>query len=282
MYYGQQRHVKRLRGEIIDENVRNNMVQRRLYDGAKRHLPVIRQGKSPSQMPQDEYLSSIPSNEMSNRGHEIFMASKKDVARRNLMGYLYSRQPTINRSNSFIVGEKPPEPGLPCVKYKNTPKNFERQKTLFVEQRRPSSLNSKKSIDPVERRTSAGSTRPNSNKFSLPEIMRDIYSSAAKINNHEDEYEEVPFSEDNNDIDIAENLTSLDFPKYHKSIKVYPPNHRPITPGLIDKLNKMKVNTRNRTEHWVRQIPEEQKRCSNNNNNIRGSDHSRWIYTDNS
>lgn len=286
MYYGQQRYVKRLKGEIIDENARNNMVQRRLSDGARRHLPVIRQGNmsSPNNMAPDEYMSSIPSNEMANRGHGMFIASKKDMARKNLMGYLYSRQPTISRSNSFIAGEKPTEPGLPTVKYTNTPKGFERQRTSLQEQRRPPSLDRKKSIlcDEHSRRRSAGSGRPDSNKFSLPEIIRDIYSSAAKLDSPEMAEEEFR-SSDGNSIDIGENVSSLTVPRYHKSIKLYPPNHRPITPGLIEKLNKMKVSTRNRTEQWLRQMPESQLRYQENR--ARGSHTeapNRWIYTDNS
>lgn len=286
MYYGQQRYVKRLKGEIIDENARNNMVQRRLSDGARRHLPVIRQGNmsSPNNMAPDEYMSSIPSNEMANRGHGMFIASKKDMARKNLMGYLYSRQPTISRSNSFIAGEKPTEPGLPTVKYTNTPKGFERQRTSLLEQRRPPSLDRKKSIlcDEHSRRRSAGSGRPDSNRFSLPEIIRDIYSSAAKLDSPEMAEEEFR-SSDGNSIDIGENVSSLTVPRYHKSIKLYPPNHRPITPGLIEKLNKMKVSTRNRTEQWLRQMPESQLRYQENR--ARGSQTeapNRWIYTNNS
>lgn len=278
MHYGQQRYAKRFKEEVDDEIVRNSMVQRRLSDGARRHLPLIRQGtlKSPSH---DEHMSSIPSNE--NKGHDIFLTSKKDHARKNLMGYLYSRQPTINRSNSFLVGEKPPEPGLPSVKYKNTPKNFERQRTILFEQRimPPNYNNENKTIG---RRRSAGSHRPGSNKFSLPEIMRDIYSSAAKLDNHEEEYDnDFPSSEDNS-IDIAKNIIPLEFPKYQKSTKVYPPNHRPITPGLIEKLNKMKVSTRNRTEQWIKEMPDDPKKYQECRKKGRHYDPpNRWIYTDN-
>lgn len=274
MHYGQQRYAKRLREEVDDESARNKMVQRRLSDGAKRHLPIIRQGnlKSPSH---DEYMSSIPSNENLNNRNDIFITSKKDHARKNLMGYLYSRQPTINRSNSFIVGEKPAEPGLPSVKYKNTPKNFERQRTILFEQRIPLSYTNDN--QPPSRRRSAGSNRPGSNKFSLPEIMRDIYSSAAKLDNHEEEFdEEFPSSDGNS---MTENITPLNFSK--KPVKIYPPNHRPITPGLIEKLNKMKVSSRHRTEQWVKEIPDDPKKTQEYRRKGRHYDPpSRWIYTD--
>lgn len=285
MYYGQPKYVKKLKEEINNEDERNTMVQKRLSDGARRHLPIIRQANmlSPSNLVQEDYMSSVPMNDIPNRGNDIFIASKKDLARKNLMGYLYARQPTISRSNSFIVGEKPLEAGLPNVKYKNTPKGFERQRTLLLEQRRPPSLNSRKSnCEAADRRKSASSIRPDSNKLSLPEIMRDIYSSAAKLDSPEEIDEDFQSSEGNS-LDIAENVIPLAIPKYHKAVKVFPPNHRPITPGLIEKLNKMKLPPKKLTEQWLRQMPEEHKRYQENRSRGRPPESpNRWIYSDNS
>jgi len=202
--------------------------------------------------------------------------SRKYVARRNLMGHLYARQPPMKRSYSFVAGEKPPNESIfPQLQRKQASADrCVRQKSETARKVRRNDESSSKKVE----KTNVVHRSGTEGKISLPELINDINMSArlksggieSVSSNEQDELE------DSNGLRI-----------HSGKVKTY--KYRPITPGLIDKLNKLRLSSRCRTEQWINALPLDHCQASHileNYREIRPVDNSvkepahEWIYSD--
>ncbi|XP_061170299.1 uncharacterized protein LOC133179599 [Saccostrea echinata] len=197
--------------------------------------------------------------------------TRKDTARKNLLGYLYTRQPVLHRSYSFVAGEKPiNEPGLPKIA------SFSREKSnLDLSKSRnrsyemthhelglgqPSKIGkvreflksgSSRSICSVKKENrSPQRSRTNSNKMTLPEIIEDLNNNEKYVNDTYSEEESFDRPRGSDQV-----ITFVPSRLIGNEPKVYPSRHRPITPNLLKKLDKLKIPNRIRTQDWVKMLP---------------------------
>ena len=190
--------------------------------------------------------------------------SRKETARRHLMGYLFTRQPPLKRSYTFIAGERPQtETHLPLlmrskerdsVPYPRSPNGQTDNHPRHVRIRRTQSYrhsinNSNVPADRSPERVSLGRTKSES-KVNLPELINDINNSVKlrtdMCNNSECDNSFLGH--------INEDITPLaDFDLLQGRPKAT--KFRPITPGMIQKLNKVRVSSRSRTEQWIKALP---------------------------
>jgi hypothetical protein len=176
----------------------------------------------------------------------------------------------LHRSYSFIAGEKPiNEPGLPKIA------TFSREKTnldLSKSKNRNNEVNqhetnirfvkagkvreflksgSTRSITSVRKdELSPQRSRTNSNKITLPDINEDL--------NNNEKYVDDKYS-DNDSWERprgGEKLLSFVPSRFvGHEFKVHTFKHRPLTPNLLKKLDKLKVPNRTRTHEWVKMLP---------------------------
>ncbi|XP_048745558.1 uncharacterized protein LOC125658359 [Ostrea edulis] len=196
--------------------------------------------------------------------------TRKDTARKNLLGYLYTRQPVLHRSYSFIAGEKPiNEPGLPKiasfsrektnldVSKSKTRSNEMTQHEMNVRQAKAGKVReflksgSTRSVTSVRKDdASPQRSRTNSNKMTLPDINEDL--------NNNEKYVDDAYS-DNESWDKprgGDKLLSFVPSRFvGHEFKVFSSKHRPITPNLLKKLDKLKLPNRTRTQEWVKMLP---------------------------
>lgn len=217
--------------------------------------------------------------------------SRRDTARRNLMGHLYTRQPVLKRSYSFVAGERPATETL-------LPQLNRREKHSAI------SFNSEKYAKPVrpvrnpkqgERNTvkrnggvqspsgkktvTTSGTRPGSHQISLPELINDInrlHSPGDSDGEDSDGGHKIP-------LDL---IRSMDRKPLSGPIKTKAVRYRPITPGVIEKLNKLRLSSKIRTEQWVKTLPLDYRATYSelaDDNQTEPSEHSpkekEWIYT---
>lgn len=196
--------------------------------------------------------------------------TRKDTARKNLLGYLYTRQPPLHRSYSFIAGEKPTnEPGLPKIA------SFSREKTNVDPNKSKSrsfdlthhdvNINQFK-VSQVREFLKSGSTRSNhslindngspersrsnSNKIFFPDITEDVNNNHKYVNDtcsNEDLFER-PQKGDKVITFVPSRLVG-------NEAKLFPSRHRPLTPNLLKKLDRLKIPTRIRTKDWIDMLP---------------------------
>ncbi|KAK3096105.1 hypothetical protein FSP39_023283 [Pinctada imbricata] len=293
----------------------NNGYHQPIIDGSQRKHVVIREEiRTLPKRDGKQLLNSYGDSPlMSGSSQELFPLTKKDfctrkdTARKNLMGFLYSRQPTITRSNSFIAGEKPSNDsttfprlhslvsrertsieGLIRKQNKN-----KRTKFAFINVvDNPSSANQVKSkykstTDPVN-------SRPGTQKVSLPDLIMDLN---AQVEQKKVEQSVSSDSASDSDYDHhdpklrdggQEEHGVVSFLSKHVTNggKIYPARHRPLTPGLLDRLGKLKLPSRVRTEQWVRRLPADTRLYDDripsfrsNNSSSTSKDDIKWIYT---
>ncbi|XP_060064541.1 uncharacterized protein LOC132544904 [Ylistrum balloti] len=229
--------------------------------------------------------------------------SRRDTARRNLMGHLYTRQPVLKRSYSFVAGERPStETLLPQLhrREKHSAISFNSEKytkpgrTVYIRnakqwqadknvEKRNGVVQSpagKNSANHKSLNTNGG--RPGSHQISLPELINDINNSS-RIHSPGDSDDE-----DSNSVHGRNGpyhlIRSMDvkptIPLKSKTVK-----YRPITPGVIEKLNKLRLSSKLRTEQWVKTLPLDYRAAYSeiDDNITESSEHSpkekEWIYT---
>lgn len=196
--------------------------------------------------------------------------SKKDTARKNLLGYLYTRQPVLHRSYSFIAGEKPVnEPGLPKIA------SFSREKTIVDPNKSRSrsydlthqDLNmSHAKLGKVREFLKSGSSRSNqtigiddrspqrsrtnSNRLVFPGITEDV--------NNNEKYADDTYSDEGSNgrpKKRDEVITFVPSRLLGNELKATPSKYRPITPNMLKKLDRLKLPSRIRTKEWIDMLP---------------------------
>lgn len=238
--------------------------------------------------------------------HPRDLVSRRDTARKNLMGHLYSRQPALKRSYSFVAGERPSTETL-------LPQLHRREK------RSAQSFNSERQIKPVrnsvtlngreqrvyqpdkssgqrnglvessakkgpEKPTHGNTTRGRigSHQVSLPELINDINMSS-RLPSPGDSDGEDSNSEREQDVSL-EVVRQMDM-KPSNPVQIKAVRYRPITPGVIENLNKLKVSSKSRTQQWVKMLPVDYRAAYSepDDGHLDPSDHTsrekEWIYT---
>ena len=211
------------------------------------------------------------STHLSNSSHEYhslpkrYFFTRKDTARKNLMGNLFTRQPTICRSNSFVAGEKTSNETLMFPKLNSF--NKERTDGIGKQPNRPKVAGENDKILKRQRkrnRSGSGDTaakvsargspsRPGTQKISLPDLIMDIQAEVGKecSTGISESGSESDFEHEHNHKDVASFMSK----HLTKGGKIFPAKHRPITPGLLDRLAQLKLPSRVRTEQWLRRLP---------------------------
>ncbi|XP_033757183.1 uncharacterized protein LOC117339601 [Pecten maximus] len=222
--------------------------------------------------------------------------SRRDTARRNLMGHLYTRQPVLKRSYSFVAGERPAtETLLPQLhrREKHSAISFNSEKYT-----KPGRTVNKRDLKQWQADKNTGKqngvvqspagknqkttngTRPGSHQISLPELINDINMSS-RLHSPGDSDGEDANSAQKGPLELIRSMEMKpSSPVKSKSVK-----YRPITPGVIEKLNKLRLSSKIRTEQWVKTLPLDYRAAYSeaDDNLTEPSEHSpkekEWIYT---
>ncbi|XP_021361123.1 uncharacterized protein LOC110455360 [Mizuhopecten yessoensis] len=228
------------------------------------------------------------------------LVSRKDTARRNLMGHLYTRQPVLKRSYSFVAGERPAtETLLPSLqrreKHSAISFNSERYtkpgRNVNVRDlkqwqsdknagKRNGCVQPGKNGTPNQKALNGG--RPGSHQISLPELINDINMSSRLHSPGDSDGEDSASAHGHKGpLDL---IRSMDM-KPASPVKSKAVRYRPITPGVIEKLNKLRLSSKVRTEQWVKTLPLDYRAAysETDDNLTEPSEHSpkekEWIYT---
>lgn len=237
-------------------------------------------------------------------------AKRRDAARKNLMGTLQGRQPQMSRSYTYVGSEKT----LPLAKVhydsrvvqeNNSPKLLKRSRGSFT--LKNGALQSEFENDKPESVYSSshdingGTThshrsppqKPHTRRVNLPEIIRELNVGAKRTAaaTSPEKYSNLPYDYEFDDTTINDDVSNSFQSNFQSTAtaSLYLLKHRPITPGLINRLDRLKLPTHTRTEEWVRALPLE-KRVQNNENyrigalntdrNSRGRKAYPWVYSD--
>ncbi|KAK3593074.1 hypothetical protein CHS0354_038097 [Potamilus streckersoni] len=235
---------------------------------SKRHLPRVRT----EGLALNSEQTMVSSNSSDQGKQEI--ARRKDTARRHLMGTLYTKHSPVRRSFSFVAGERPPVHSIrfPRMTLKDSEERASRKACVIPRRKisveKQSSIKHRLSNDASEW-TSASISQtdatnksfPDSQKISLPDIIMDFNLSASMLAANRDRRIEDIDSDDakeENDGHIkVENMLISDLSndeflrKKRSRNKLCHGKHRPVTPGLLDSLSKMKLSSKTKTEQWI-------------------------------
>lgn len=246
----------------------------------------------------DVYEPSIDANlssaEQLNRS--LRTNKRKNAARRNLLGSIYTKHNDVQRSYTFVAGERPQvEIRFPKVYFSDSQPKMER-KQLSGGQISPS-RSSRRSTDVSS--TSAGalirsSTSPSTNKpvqrskshkLSLPEIIMEFNIEANTGQEARRNHVITPTEDDEDEREFA--APYEEFLNRPRNILNNPcrSKYRPVTPGLLESLNKLRMPSKVRTEQWIKSSQSTQKSYCGNNYRPGNLDNANlafpnWIYTD--
>lgn len=212
------------------------------------------------------------SPELPNPKKEII--SRKCTARKNLMENIYTRQSPVKRSNTFLAGEKIFHDGyFPHLSSSfDEAAKIERNSKAKIIRTRESSLRrtrSEKSRKSTEHSEATTDKRRPIKKISLPEILMDINISAKQQDRQYQKHE------DGGDI-----LEYLD--KEFEKEKLKSAKYRPLTPGLLQELNRLRLTSKQKAAQWVKSIPTDRKYFYGDNYLLSHpdlNDHPGWIYS---
>ena len=227
------------------------------------------------------------------------LSGRKVTARRQLLCSIYTKHKPVGRSFSFVAGEKPPVYiRFPRV-YNKDERDKQSKETATKERAVVKQISPKTTSTPSKRRhskispstTSSGLDnvkskpvhRTNSQRISLPDIIMDfnIEVNMAANDQHNDTLD--------SDSEKNERIIGASYEKYLKpKLSVnnpYNAKHRPVTPGLLDSLNKLKLPSKVKTERWLKDSQTAQKSyCAGSYRvgNLHNSNlvYPNWIYTD--
>lgn len=224
---------------------------------------------------------------------------RKETARRQLLCSIYTKHKMVGRSFSFVAGEKRPV-NIRFPRVYNNEQNDKQSKEAVSKERVVVKQVSTKTTSPQCKRmhskiahstTTSGLNnakskpvhRTSSQKISLPDIIMDFNIEANTAAN--DQYNDTLDS----DSERNERIIGASYEKYLKPKlslnNPYSAKHRPVTPGLLDSLNKLKLPSKVKTERWLKDSQTVQKsycagsyRVGNlHNTNLT---YPNWIYTD--
>ncbi|XP_045189145.2 uncharacterized protein LOC123546714 [Mercenaria mercenaria] len=223
---------------------------------------------------------------------------RKETARRNLVDSIYTRQWDVRYSAPCLLGERmKPEIKFPRLNskersvrgmgYVNIHSNSENKKSQYKPTISPNSYieiaDESGRTDSISRNGTYGYTRKSSNQnISLPEIIMEFNLETSVAVNHNGVRMTSP-STDCHDEDRAlgapyeELLNQTKYNKFNPCRSRY----RPVTPGLLESLNKLKVPTKVKTEQWIRSSQRTQKSQQGHVYKTENIDTTaNWIYDD--
>ena len=227
------------------------------------------------------------------------LSARKETARRQLLSSIYTKHKTVGRSFSFVAGEKRPD-HIRFPRVFNNEQIDKHSRDIAARERVNANHFSTKSTSPhvkrrhlktchstttsgVDNTTSKPVHRTNSQKISLPDIIMDFNIEVNMAANEQ--------YNDNIDADRerSERMIGASYEKYLKPKlslnNPYNAKHRPVTPGLLDSLNKLKLPSKVKTERWLKDSQTVQKSYCAGSYRV-GNLHStnltypNWIYTD--
>ena len=218
---------------------------------------------------------------------------RKETARRQLLGSIYTKHKTVGRSFSFVAGERPPVqvrfPRVHCKdKTADENPNADRIPTkphIPQTKRRHSKMSDNATTSGVSNARSRPVHRTNSQKLSLPDIIMDFNAEVNMVANDRARGVIMQDTESEND----ERGIGASYEEYLKprlSVNSpYKAKHRPVTPGLLESLNKLRLPSKVKTEQWLKSSQSVQKSyCvgSYKVGNLHNTNlaYPNWIYTD--
>ncbi|KAL3865039.1 hypothetical protein ACJMK2_006672 [Sinanodonta woodiana] len=242
---------------------------------SKHHLPIV-----PTEGVALHSEQTMVSSNSSDQGKQE-IARRKDTARRHLMGTLYTKHSPVTRSFSFVAGERPPVHSIrfPRMILKDSEERVSRK--ADINPRRKISVENQSAVKhrlthDISDWTSASisqtdfskKSRPDSQKISLPDIIMDFNLSASMLAANRDKRIENIDSDDAKEEDdghvmvedmMISDLSNDEFLRKKRSLtRLCHGIHRPVTPGLLDSLNKMKLSSKTKTEQWIKTISQNQ------------------------
>lgn len=218
---------------------------------------------------------------------------RKETARRQLLGSIYTKHKTVGRSFSFVAGERPPVqirfPRVHCKdKVADDNVNAGRmpsKPSLPQTKRRHSKISDNATTSGVSNAKSRPVHRTNSQKLSLPDIIMDFN---AEVNLAATDRPRDVLTQDT-ESENDDRMLGASYEEYFKprlSVNSpYKAKHRPVTPGLLESLNKLRLPSKVKTEQWLKSSQSVQKSyCvgSYKVGNLHNSNlaYPNWIYTD--
>ena len=223
----------------------------------------------------------------------VATVKRKETARRQLLGSIYTKHKAVGRSFSFVAGEIPQSQiRLPRVHYKD-----KTEKEMLNDQasNKRGALHTNTGYSRLsDNKTTSGVIdadirkpvhRTNSQKLSLPDIIMDFNMETNTITNDRIHGTNEQDSESEDDV-RAIGASYEDYLKPKLSLNnPYKAKYRPVTPGLLDSLNKLKLPSKVKTEQWLKSSQSVQKSyCfgSYKVGNLHNSNltYRNWIYTD--
>ena len=258
---------------------------------ARRSLPTAA-ANNPEQCQWNEKREVSSSAESSDSPRVIQNIKRKETARRQLLGSIYTKHKPVGRSFTFVAGERPRvQIRLPRVCYKEkTEKNISGAQISS----KPKLLQNKNRYSKIPDNTTTSAVsdvngkpvhRTNSQKLSLPDIIMDFNIEASMAANDKTLDTVIQDTESENE----ERALGAPYEEYLKPRislnNPYGAKHRPVTPGLLDSLNKLKLPSKVKTEQWLKSSQNLQKSYCGGSYKI-GNLHSsnlaypNWIYTD--
>lgn len=226
---------------------------------------------------------------------------RKETARRQLLGSIYTKHKTVGRSFSFVAGERPPvHIRFPKVNHRDE-KNEERKQKSVKDPIAVKQISPRLSVPQSKRRhskvsnstTSSGLSninskpvhRSNSQKISLPDIIMD-FNLEVNMAVNDKHHESMSLDSDSERNERLIGASYEDYLKPKPSLhNPYKAKHRPVTPGLLDSLNKLKLPSKVKTEQWLKSSQTVQKSYCAGSYKVGNLHHSNltypnWIYTD--
>ena len=276
---------------------------RKSHPDSSKHLPRVSSSKNTTQdsldanndrQIADESLDLISAKQLQK---SLITVKRKDTARRQLMCSMYSKHNSVKRSFSFVAGERPADMKFPSV-------NYHEDETKWTRDRKNKTGNQNGRNVQVNTSTShkylSSGTKNNSNqrqngashsvtnnRISLPDIIMDFNFETNMTQNGQ---QTVMTSLSDSDDDDFERALGAPYEEYLKKTKLLAYNpckarHRPITPGLLESLNKLRLPSKTKTEQWLKSVTNTRKSYCNDNYKVGNLVNSNlaipnWIYTD--
>ena len=285
--------IKTLPGEI--EGKGTGATEKRLVALDKQLVPKASAHKSEFVEKRDkrEHSNSLDSEDSPR------LTIRKETARRQLLCSIYTKHKMVGRSFSFVAGEKR-HVNIRFPRVYSNEQNEKQSKDTTTREKDVVKQISPKTTSPHSKRRhskTAHSTttsgldnakskpvhRTNSQKISLPDIIMD-FNIEANMAANEQYNDTLDSGSERNERIIGASYEKYLKPKLSLN-NPYSAKHRPVTPGLLDSLNKLKLPSKVKTERWLKDSQTVQKsycagsyRVGNlHNTNLT---YPNWIYTD--
>lgn len=220
--------------------------------------------------------------------HHKRFENRIDIARKNLLDSIHYRNSETKHNSPCSVGDRHKYeclklPRVKCVEspVMQTALSHYTQQTSLLE-----IADEIKEVDKTSKRTCKSTVRKSSSQnVSLPEIITEFNMESGILATDRLEMITAPSPTETFEDKRALGKPYEDYLKQTQlqSHNPYRSHYRPITPGLLESLNKQRVSWKVKTEQWIKSSKSWKNSCSNNTDKLGNFDNTnltcpKWIY----